>query len=52
MRLYSDQRDDAVVVEDGDTVLLPNGFHPVAAPPGYRVYYLWILGWEVAATAE
>jgi len=43
MRLYNDQRDDAVVVEDGDTVLLPNGFHPVAAPPGYSVYYLWIL---------
>jgi 5-deoxy-glucuronate isomerase len=43
MRLYNDRRDEAVVVEDGDTVLLPDGFHPVAAPPGYSVYYLWIL---------
>jgi len=30
-------------VKDGDAVLLPYGYHPVAAPPGYRVYYLWAL---------
>lgn len=29
------------VVHDGDAVLLPYGFHPVSAPPGYRLYYLW-----------
>jgi 5-deoxy-glucuronate isomerase len=35
MRLYQDEgRDQAVVVEDGDTVLLPNGYHPVVAAPG------------------
>jgi 5-deoxy-glucuronate isomerase len=28
-------------VRDGDAVLLPYGYHPVAAPPGYKVYYLW-----------
>ena len=28
-------------VRDGDTVLLPYGYHPVSAPPGYRLYYLW-----------
>ena len=30
-------------VRDGDAVLLPYGYHPVAAPPGYRVYYLWAM---------
>jgi 5-deoxy-glucuronate isomerase len=34
-------------VRDGDAVLLPYGYHPVAAPPGYRVYYLWALSGEV-----
>ena len=33
-------------VRDGDTVLLPYGYHPVAAPPGYRVYYLWGMAGE------
>lgn len=44
MRLYSDKgRDQAIVVEDGDTVLLPDGYHPVVVAPGYQSYYLWIL---------
>jgi len=30
-------------VHDGDAVLLPYGYHPVSAPPGYRVYYVWAL---------
>jgi 5-deoxy-glucuronate isomerase len=30
-------------VRDGDAVLLPYGYHPVSAPPGYRVYYLWAM---------
>lgn len=34
-------------VRDGDAVLLPYGYHPVAAPPGYRVCYLWALSGEV-----
>ncbi len=33
----------AHTVVDGDAVLLPYGYHPVAAPPGYRLYYLWAL---------
>jgi 5-deoxy-glucuronate isomerase len=37
----------AHTVRDGDAVLLPYGYHPVAAPPGYRVYYLWALSGEV-----
>ncbi|RMH21429.1 MAG: 5-deoxy-glucuronate isomerase [Acidobacteria bacterium] len=30
-------------VRDRDAVLLPYGYHPVAAAPGYRLYYLWAL---------
>jgi 5-deoxy-glucuronate isomerase len=30
-------------VRDRDAVLLPYGYHPVSAPPGYRVYYLWAI---------
>lgn len=34
------------VVEDGDTVLLPKGFHPVVAAPGYQLHYAWVLAGE------
>ena len=34
------------VVEDGDTVLLPKGYHPVVAAPGYRLHYTWVLAGE------
>jgi 5-deoxy-glucuronate isomerase len=34
------------VVRDGDAVLLPYGYHPVAAPPGYQLYYLWAMAGE------
>jgi 5-deoxy-D-glucuronate isomerase len=30
-------------VRDGDLVLLPYGYHPACAPPGYWLYYLWAL---------
>jgi 5-deoxy-glucuronate isomerase len=33
-------------VKDGDAVLLPYGYHPVSAPPGYRLYYLWAIAGE------
>lgn len=34
------------VVEDGDTVLIPRGYHPVAAAPGYELHYTWVLAGE------
>jgi 5-deoxy-glucuronate isomerase len=51
MRLYTapddpEPFDEAVVVEDGDTVLIPRGYHPVAAAPGYRVHYTWGMAGE------
>jgi len=36
----------ALVVEDGDTVLLPKGYHPVVAAPGYQLHYAWVLAGE------
>jgi 5-deoxy-glucuronate isomerase len=30
-------------VRDGDLVLIPYGYHPACAPPGYRLYYLWAI---------
>lgn len=33
-------------VRDGDAVLISRGYHPVAAAPGYRLYYLWALAGE------
>jgi 5-deoxy-glucuronate isomerase len=34
------------VVHDGDTVLLPKGYHPVVAAPGYELHYTWVLAGE------
>lgn len=35
--------EQAVAVRNNDLTLMPFGYHPVAAPPGYDVYYLWFL---------
>jgi 5-deoxy-glucuronate isomerase len=35
--------DQAVAIHDDDLTIMPFGYHPVAAPPGYDVYYLWFL---------
>lgn len=44
-RVYSAERDLDLcyAVEQNDVVVLPRGYHPVAAAPGYRLYYLWVL---------
>ena len=48
---YTDPKDadgfsTVFVVEDGDTVLLPKGYHPVVAAPGYELHYAWVLAGE------
>ncbi len=48
---YTDPKDaegfnNVFVVEDGDTVLLPKGYHPVVAAPGYELHYTWVLAGE------
>ena len=47
-RIYTDDRslDDAYVIENDTLVMIPRGYHPVAAAPGYRLYYLWVLAGE------
>jgi 5-deoxy-glucuronate isomerase len=42
--LYTNEGESVThTVRDGDAVLLPYGYHPVSAPPGYWLYYLWAL---------
>jgi len=47
-KIYTDDRsiDKAFSIEENDTVIIPKGYHPVAAAPGYSLYYLWILAGE------
>lgn len=44
-RVYTDDRslNETLVVENGQAVLVPKGYHPVSAPPGYEVYYLNVM---------
>ena len=44
-RIYTDSRDLDVTfcIEDGDTVLVPGGYHPCAAAHGYDLYYLNVM---------
>ena len=51
MRIYTDPADPdpfdySYAVEDGDTVIIPRGYHPVVAFPGYSLHYTWILAGE------
>src|SRR5206468_11049277 len=47
--VYTDDRslDEAIQVRDGDVVLVPRGYHPVAAGPGYDLYYLNVMAGPV-----
>lgn len=44
-RVYTDDRslDETLCAQDGDVVLVPRGYHPVAAPHGYELYYLNVM---------
>jgi 5-deoxy-glucuronate isomerase len=51
MRVYTEPDDPepfdfAYAVEHGDTVLIPRGYHPVVACPGYTLNYTWVLAGE------
>jgi 5-deoxy-glucuronate isomerase len=57
--VYTDDRslDEAIQVRDGDVVLVPRGYHPVAAGPGYDLYYLNVMAgprrrWLVATDPD
>jgi 5-deoxy-glucuronate isomerase len=58
-RIYThdDSLDVSVAVRDGDCVLVPRGFHPVSAAPGFDLYYLNVMAgpirqWRVTFDAE
>lgn len=51
IRIYSGTDDpeplnEVYVLEDGDTVAVPKGYHQVAAGPGYTLHYTWGLAGE------
>jgi 5-deoxy-glucuronate isomerase len=50
-RVYTDDRslDETVAVEDGDLVLVPRGYHPVAGDPRTDLYYLNVMAGPVRA---
>jgi 5-deoxy-glucuronate isomerase len=43
--VYTDteQPELAVMVRDGDAVLMPAGYHPNVSAPGYRIGFLWAM---------
>ena len=52
-RVYTDDRwlDEVVVAHNDDIVLVPEGYHPVAAAHGYNVYYLNFLAGSAQSLA-
>lgn len=48
-RVYDDPRDldETMVVNSNDVVMVPKGYHPVAAPAGYQAYYLNVMAGPV-----
>lgn len=44
-RVYTDDGslDESFAIKDGDVVLVPKGYHPVAAPHGFDLYYLNVM---------
>jgi len=44
-RVYTDDRriDETMAVENGDCVMVPEGYHPVGAAHGYDIYYLNVM---------
>jgi 5-deoxy-glucuronate isomerase len=38
--------DEPFVIRDNTVLRIPRGYHPIAAAPGTRVYYLWVLAGE------
>jgi len=48
MRVYDPPKrknrlEEAFVIQNGDTVVIPHGYHPVVVAPGYQLYYLFAL---------
>jgi 5-deoxy-glucuronate isomerase len=50
-RVYTDDRslDEGIVVEDGDVVVVPRGYHPVAGDARTDLYYLNVMAGPLRA---
>lgn len=48
-RVYTDDRslDETMTIHNGDAVMVPKGYHPVSAAPGYDLYYLNVMAGPV-----
>ncbi len=44
--------DAVVMARDNDAVIVPEGYHPVASPPGYTTYYLNVLAGSAQSLAN
>ena len=44
--------DAVVLARDNDAVIVPEGYHPVASPPGYTAYYLNVLAGSAQSLAN
>lgn len=44
-RIYSPHNnlDELYLIQNNDVIVIPCGYHPVVAAPGYSLYYLWVL---------
>lgn len=61
-RVYTDENsplqqagfpiDAVILARNNDTVLVPEGYHPVVAPPGYNAYYLNVLAGSAQSLAN
>ncbi|KYZ76672.1 5-deoxy-glucuronate isomerase [Anaerosporomusa subterranea] len=34
---------ESYFLKDGDSVFIPDGYHPIAVAPGFQFYYLWVM---------
>lgn len=52
-KVYTPDRhlDETITVRHGEMVLVPEGYHPVVAAPGYNAYYLNVLGGSARSMA-
>ena len=41
--LYNGEGEKAFTVRSDDAAAIRDGYHPLVAAPGYRLYYLWIM---------
>jgi 5-deoxy-glucuronate isomerase len=41
---------ESYFLKDGDSVFIPEGYHPIAVAPGFQFYYLWVMAGPAGRT--